>query len=254
VREFDQLNLNTFDKLQFVRKFLFLGTVFLPLFSILYNPQIITKGLFDIRMISGLFCFALFLLSFKSKFVKKYLLSTLHVVAFLAIPYMSYVLYTYNFSLVWVVYHFIMFTAFSSLFFKKKLYLGFIIVYISCFAMALYKSEEILMETRLISFLMVAFIIINYVLFNSFLLNLDNLDKSTKQLILQNKALKKYAFLNAHKIRGPLARVLGLVDLIHLQGLKSQETALLDESAKELDKEIISAQKNLELELVDDKA
>lgn len=120
--------------------------------------------------------------------------------------------------------------------------------------MALYKSEEILMETRLVSFLMVAFIIINYVLFNSFLLNLGNLDKSTKQLILQNKALKKYAFLNAHKIRGPLARVLGLVDLIHLQGLKSQETVLLDESAKELDKEIISAQKNLELELVDDEA
>ncbi len=45
----------------------------------------------------------------------------------------------------------------------------------------------------------------------------ENLEKliteRTHKLKLQNEILKQYTFLNAHKVRGPLARILGLAGL-----------------------------------------
>src|SRR5688572_15485882 len=70
--------------------------------------------------------------------------------------------------------------------------------------------------------------------------NLNNLVKFRTQTILeQNKKIIHHAFINAHKVRGPLARILGLV---HLMKQESDETRngkellhRLDISANELD-------------------
>lgn len=64
--------------------------------------------------------------------------------------------------------------------------------------------------------------------------------------MMQNRILKKHAFLNAHHVRGPLARVMGLVYLLKLQKFNLEEVDLLDEAANELDSEINSVQKNLD--------
>ena len=46
--------------------------------------------------------------------------------------------------------------------------------------------------------------------------NLNNLVMQRTQILLnQNKALTNHAYTNAHKVRSPLARILGLVHLIH---------------------------------------
>jgi hypothetical protein len=42
-------------------------------------------------------------------------------------------------------------------------------------------------------------------------------EERTKALINQNNKLLEHAFINAHKVRGPLARILGLVNLIGIQ-------------------------------------
>jgi hypothetical protein len=71
----------------------------------------------------------------------------------------------------------------------------------------------------------------------------DNLnlmiENRTQALIKQNNKLLHYAFINAHKVRSPLARILGLVNLIgHEIELTGKAKELLDHlnlSANELD-------------------
>jgi len=40
------------------------------------------------------------------------------------------------------------------------------------------------------------------------------IDERSRQLLLQNKKLAEYTFINAHKLRGPVASILGLITLI----------------------------------------
>ncbi|MEO1052233.1 MAG: hypothetical protein AAFX87_16490 [Bacteroidota bacterium] len=49
------------------------------------------------------------------------------------------------------------------------------------------------------------------------------LEASTKKIEEQNQHLAKYAYLNAHKARSPLARILGLVNLTKYEDLNSEE-------------------------------
>lgn len=73
----------------------------------------------------------------------------------------------------------------------------------------------------------------------------------TEKILDQNEKLIRYAFINSHEVRGPLARVLGLLYLIGLENgnLKNEDTfRLLKESTDELDCIIKKASKLLEKE------
>ncbi|WP_224998023.1 tetratricopeptide repeat protein [Cesiribacter sp. SM1] len=66
-----------------------------------------------------------------------------------------------------------------------------------------------------------------------------NIQERTRQLNQQNRQLIQYAFFNAHKVRGPLARILGLVNLLPKAEHQTEFHFILDrlnESAHELDK------------------
>lgn len=69
--------------------------------------------------------------------------------------------------------------------------------------------------------------------------NLENLiKKRTEELENKNKALEAYAFITAHKLRAPLASILGLVSLINRVKLSPDDQVLvnhLNDSAKKLD-------------------
>ena len=61
----------------------------------------------------------------------------------------------------------------------------------------------------------------------------------TAALNEQNVKLTEYAFVNAHLLRGPLSRILGLVELIRMTKDMDELMTyieLLDQSTKELDK------------------
>jgi len=64
-------------------------------------------------------------------------------------------------------------------------------------------------------------------------------EKRTQKIIEQNGRLLEYAFFNAHKVRGPLARILGLVKVTKLLKEKKEDKEqyfdLIEESAIELD-------------------
>jgi signal transduction histidine kinase len=47
------------------------------------------------------------------------------------------------------------------------------------------------------------------------------------------ETLKEYAFINAHHVRGPLARVLGLISLIELENQNQQKSDTLNSIKKE---------------------
>jgi methyl-accepting chemotaxis protein len=80
--------------------------------------------------------------------------------------------------------------------------------------------------------------------------NLETLVKErTDKIEVQNKKLVEYAYFNAHKVRGPLARILGLVSLIRMQDLEGEIKNIherLGESARELDQVIHEINSNLE--------
>lgn len=66
----------------------------------------------------------------------------------------------------------------------------------------------------------------------------SNIEERTRQLNQQNKQLIQYAYFNAHKVRGPLARILGLVNLLPKSEHQAEFSFILDrlnDSAQELD-------------------
>ena len=73
------------------------------------------------------------------------------------------------------------------------------------------------------------------------LLKSEELVAQKEEIELQNQKLIEYAFYNAHKVRGPLARILGLVYLLKREadniGFVDKDRYLekLSESANELD-------------------
>ncbi|WP_040397797.1 tetratricopeptide repeat protein [Cesiribacter andamanensis] len=67
----------------------------------------------------------------------------------------------------------------------------------------------------------------------------NNIAERTRQLNQQNRQLIQYAFFNAHKVRGPLARILGLVNLLPKAEHDTEFNFImqrLEDSARELDK------------------
>ena len=81
----------------------------------------------------------------------------------------------------------------------------------------------------------------------------ENLEAMVKQrtaeLEKKNLALEEYAFINAHKLRSPVASILGLVNLLSKTKLDAEAKEInthLEQSAEELDKIVSSITKAIE--------
>lgn len=74
--------------------------------------------------------------------------------------------------------------------------------------------------------------------------NLENLVRSrTAELEKKNKALEEYAFINAHKLRSPVASILGLINLLNKMPSNEENKPVMEHlqvSAEKLD-EIVSS-------------
>jgi GAF domain-containing protein len=68
----------------------------------------------------------------------------------------------------------------------------------------------------------------------------ERVKQRTEELEIQNKRLVEYAFINSHLLRGPLSRILGLINLMeHDNTMKESEMLdLLRKSGDELDQVI----------------
>lgn len=78
----------------------------------------------------------------------------------------------------------------------------------------------------------------------------QKVDERTKEIVIKNKKLSDYAFYNSHHIRGPLARILGIINLWERNHILDDEKAAMlgkvEESAKELDEMVREVNKLLE--------
>ena len=66
----------------------------------------------------------------------------------------------------------------------------------------------------------------------------EMVNEKTMEVKIQNQKLLEYAYFNAHKVRGPIARLLGLVNIINLNPTADETKELLDkisDNANELD-------------------
>ncbi len=72
----------------------------------------------------------------------------------------------------------------------------------------------------------------------------EELKRYQTALAERNRQLADFAFMNAHKMRGPLARILGLAEVLPLAHSRAEEEKylrLIVESAQELDGAIKTA-------------
>jgi tetratricopeptide (TPR) repeat protein len=76
----------------------------------------------------------------------------------------------------------------------------------------------------------------------------------TKQLLMQNKRITEYTFINAHKLRAPVASILGLINLLNQSDLKERDVILthLKTCAEQLDMIIHEVSRNLEEAIVNE--
>ncbi len=72
--------------------------------------------------------------------------------------------------------------------------------------------------------------------------NIDEIKKSEQQVMAQNEALKKIAFIQSHEVRRPVATILGLINLIDKENMNEPFNAIvidkLEVTVKELDEVI----------------
>lgn len=82
------------------------------------------------------------------------------------------------------------------------------------------------------------------------------IDERTRQIIQQNQRLAEYTFVNAHKLRAPIASILGLINLFQQADSKEQKVILnhLKTCADQLDSTIRTINLNLEGGIAETKA
>ena len=71
----------------------------------------------------------------------------------------------------------------------------------------------------------------------------------TEELEIKNRRLTEYAFINSHLLRGPLSRILGLINLINQTSLSEKEKEIiqhLDVAGTELDEVIAKINKAID--------
>ncbi|MFZ6009573.1 MAG: hypothetical protein ACOYXT_04435 [Bacteroidota bacterium] len=77
----------------------------------------------------------------------------------------------------------------------------------------------------------------------------DRVRERTWELEEQNKKLAEYAFINSHLLRGPLARILGLVHMLSSTPLSKHETEIVEHlktASHDLDEVVIKINKALD--------
>ncbi len=83
----------------------------------------------------------------------------------------------------------------------------------------------------------------------------QRIDERTSQLTIQNQRLTEYTFINAHKLRAPVASILGLINLLQQVKPNEKENILvhLKTCGEQLDAIIREVSRNLEGAIVNDK-
>jgi tetratricopeptide (TPR) repeat protein len=74
------------------------------------------------------------------------------------------------------------------------------------------------------------------------------IDERTRQILQQNQRLAEYTFVNAHKLRAPIASILGLINLFQQADVKEQKVIMshLKTCGEQLDNTILAINLNLE--------
>ena len=114
------------------------------------------------------------------------------------------------------------------------------------------KNEEISFQKNAIESQAEALLILNDELHDLNKLLGGRVDERTEQVNLQNKKLAEYTFTNAHKLRAPVASILGLINLLHEAAPDDQKLILnyLQTCADELDDILREINLNLECDIV----
>lgn len=83
----------------------------------------------------------------------------------------------------------------------------------------------------------------------------ERISERTSQLTIQNQRLTEYTFINAHKLRAPVASILGLINLVHQVAPDEREAILshLKTCGDQLDSIIREVSRNLEAAIVNEK-
>lgn len=114
------------------------------------------------------------------------------------------------------------------------------------------KNEEVITQKNAIELQAAALVKLNEALQELNRSLEDRIDERSRQLLIQNQKLSEYAFFNAHKLRAPVASILGLINLVqtsephehatiiaHLKTCGDQLDAIIRNISRELESGMI---------------
>ncbi len=115
------------------------------------------------------------------------------------------------------------------------------------------KNEEISFQKNAIESQAEALLILNDELLDLNKTLAGRIDERTKQIFHQDKKLAEYTFMNSHKLRAPLASILGLINLFQHARPAEQKIILnyLKTCGEQLDNTIRAINHNLENSIVE---
>jgi signal transduction histidine kinase len=118
------------------------------------------------------------------------------------------------------------------------------------------KNEEISFQKNAIESQAEALLILNDELQDLNKSLAGRIDERTRQIYYQDKKLEEYTFMNAHKLRAPVASILGLINLFQFAGPAEQKVILkyLKICGEQLDGTIRTINRNLEDSIVETRA
>ena len=223
------------NRLIYLRVLLLIGAIALPLFYYLYDDE---TNIVSLRVVFGILAFLAFILTFSGRdILEKWLYNVIYILIFLSILSIHHTFWKSSMEPVWAVYHVIIFYGLGFVFHKKSLFIIFFGIFTAFTILICLFTKDPGIDEGLFLFLFLTSAVLLFVIMHTLIW-------TNKEMQNSYNKIEKYAFVNAHKLRGPIARMKGLMLLVEREEYKNNAELFkyLDQSIEEVDNVIRESQ------------
>ena len=213
-------------RLNYFRSMLGLGFIFFPLWALILDFKF-----YSLRLHFGMIAGWIIVLSFRSMWVRRNLRDIVYGLLYLCTILLNYKFIGQGLQPLWAIYHAVVFIGIGLVFRDFKYLVIYVLLFLTCTWIATMLIEDPVVDKWkfLILFTSASFVI---------LINATAHWWSIRKI-------EQFQFANAHELRAPLARILGIINIY--EALPPEELKeLLSKEAKDLDKVVQELQEKLE--------
>lgn len=182
------------NRLNFFRGMLFIGLVFFPLWTLTHDFH------WDsLRLLLGLICGWLLVISFRIRWIQKYIEVLLYYLLYIAAAIITYKFRGQLDDPVWYIYHVVIFIGLALVFRRIRFLVVFVLIYGIGTAISIFSAAEPVISPKkfIVLFVVSGFVVVTQAIVIRYLF----------------RRIDSFAFATAHKLRAPIARLKGLSNI-----------------------------------------